>query len=93
MNDHCVELVGVSSLDNWSLKTGQKWIHSLGEEWCILLVAIDLFVGQLTVQIILVKRESKWKLYVVRKLSLVHVKSFHLDDQNARYYKIQSQSY
>ena len=66
VDDHGVKLVGVPALDDWGLEAGQQRRHRLGVEGCLLLVAVDLFVGQLSVQVVLVEGEREWELHVVR---------------------------
>ncbi len=86
VDDHGVELVCVASLNSFVLKSGQQWIHDLRKEWILFLVPVYLFVRQLTIQVVLVKRKSERKRHIVRQLALKLVKPFHLNYQNSGHY-------
>jgi len=46
VDDHGIQLVGMTALDGWALEAGQQRVHSLrGEGHVLLRVAIDLLVS------------------------------------------------
>ncbi len=79
VDDHRVELVCVASLNSFVFKSGQQWIHYLWEERILFLVPVYLFVRQLPIQVVLVKRKSERKRHIVCQLALKLVKPFHLN--------------
>lgn len=83
MDDHCVQLVCVPPLDDWVVQAGQQRVHGLGVEGRFLLVAIDLFVGQLPVEVVLVEGEGEGEVHVVGQFALKHVEPLHLDHEDA----------
>ena len=45
----------------------------------VMLVPVDLFVSQFSIQIVLVEREGEWELNVVRKFTLKLIEALHLN--------------
>ena len=92
VNDHCIELVRVTALDRraFVMYARQERIHSLWivHSALVILVTIDFFISQLSIQIVLIKRKCEWELNVVGQLALELIEAFHLNDKDARHYFI-----
>jgi len=78
VDDHGVELVGVTPLDGACRAVKQRrWVHHMGSR---LLVAMCFLLSQIGVEIALVERELEGNRNVVRKLLLSNgVKTLQVD--------------
>ena len=87
MNNHRIQLICMASLDySLVLRPWQKRVLVQVIGCCVLLVSVDLLVGQLSIQIVLVKAEREGELHVVSKLALILVKALHLNHQDTGHY-------
>ena len=83
----------MSALNSWVVaidKPWQEWVLSHVAwnvaERVVILITIDFFIRQLTIQVVLVEGESEWELHIVGQLTLKLIESFHLYYQDAWHY-------